>query len=386
MIGGATRHSFVRAYLTRAGCAPVHVGAFDTPRSAGLCYALFRSHSASDTDAAERVIVLLTGMNESFVFYTNEIAALLRCGFHVAAMDHANQGLSQPQCHSCPSRSERAIHAQEFDDYVTNAGHFIRVAQRKLATDAHVTVLGHSMGGLVALRLSDTNHLPIGRVVALSPMLAVRIPFGVPQFVMECAAACMCAAGRGKELVWMRRNRIRRPIDVDNPYWNDLTHCRAALLRIGRAHKAFPDTYFAGPSFGWVRTASRALRHTWARATRRRLAQNATPTLVLTAGADTYVDSHAARRFCADLPHVAHLELPHAFHNLLLEDTPTRDIVLEHIVDFALRGRSRDIRKRPQDGAATRRMHPIMALAGALFALVLALAWHDALTLVTKSV
>ena len=328
---GTCPHTLVRAYLCQHGAPPRLVSSFHGNGLVRLRYALFTAKRAHAT------LVLLTGFNETFLYYAKTISDLLQKGFNVATMDHRGQGLSDRE--AAVRDTVHVAHVHSFDDYVRDAVYFIReVVCRDAAWHCkRVTVIGHSMGGHLALRLAAQHADVVRSTVALSPMLWIRTPLRLPHACMEILAGGVCYGGYATRGFWTRRHHLsalHHTIDTANPKWNTITHSPASLRAIDRVRLLLPFV-FVSPSYRWVYETCCAIRRMW-RVHRTTLAASGAPVLMLTSGDDRYVDSDAARVFAEACPNVACVEIPGAFHNLLLESTFARSTALEYLTGFAL--------------------------------------------------
>ena len=326
-------HKAVRAHLQDCGLRPCCVRAFEGAHRVRVRYAFFRC--ASHFRRAR--ITLFPGFNESFLFYAGVIRELLGHGFDVAAMDHRGQGLSARE--EAVRHTPHVAHVRAFDDYVTDAVHFIDAVLPQEEEGAHA-LMGHSMGGYVALCAAARCTTRVRCVLALSPMLEVRAPLHLSRDAMGRVAAFACRYGCGKRLMMCRAtpSTATETIDERNTDWNDVTHSRAALRMIGRVRRKFPEVAVAGPSYRWISEATRALRELWSEGARvpRALRERGAAVLVLTAGRDAYVDSRAAKEFASTrLGGVAaHRQIDGAYHNLLLEQAGAQVRALECAMDF----------------------------------------------------
>ncbi len=167
-----------------------------------------------------------------------------------------------------------AVHVQRFDEYVAD----VRAARARAASDhpSLATVLvGHSQGGLIALRSALLEPAGLTGLILSSPLLGAH-PSVKPGRLLAAAA----------QVLSMVAPRLRLPNHVD-----------PALLSRDRAVGA---AYAADPlvshrvSARWYTELLAAIADTHTRAP-----QLAVPTLVMVSGADRIVDPDATARWVA---------------------------------------------------------------------------------------
>jgi acylglycerol lipase len=107
------------------------------------------------------VIVISHGLAEHGGRYADLAARLVETGYAVYAIDHRGHGRS----------SGRRANIERFDYLVADLGVFIGRAQRE-HPDTPVILLGHSMGGAVALACALRYHKVLRGLVLSAPALA----------------------------------------------------------------------------------------------------------------------------------------------------------------------------------------------------------------------
>lgn len=110
---------------------------------------------------AKAVIVMVHGAMEHHRRYGWLIEMWCRSGFHVIMGDLPGQGMT--------TRSRRG-HIDSFDEYILEAKDWVQAAYRY---DLPVFLLGHSMGGLIAIRLLQEERLNLAGVILSSPCLGL---------------------------------------------------------------------------------------------------------------------------------------------------------------------------------------------------------------------
>ncbi|NMD72150.1 alpha/beta hydrolase [Bacillus sp. DNRA2] len=106
---------------------------------------------------AKAVIVMIHGAMEHHRRYGWLIQMWRSAGFHVIMGDLPGQGMT--------TRSRRG-HINSFDDYITEVKDWIQAAYQ---FELPVFLLGHSMGGLIAVRMLQEENVKLAGVILSSP-------------------------------------------------------------------------------------------------------------------------------------------------------------------------------------------------------------------------
>lgn len=110
---------------------------------------------------AKAVIVMVHGAMEHHRRYGWLIEMWRSAGFHVIMADLPGQGMT--------TRANRG-HIHSFDDYIFEVKDWIQAAYRY---NLPVFLLGHSMGGLISIRLLQEERLNVAGVILSSPCLGL---------------------------------------------------------------------------------------------------------------------------------------------------------------------------------------------------------------------
>jgi lysophospholipase len=191
-------------------------------------------------------------------------------------------------------------------------------------------MVGHSMGGHLALRAVADGRVRPDALVLSAPMLGFVTP--IPQGLQGVFGRLMCRIGDPARPAW---SGGERPGDTAATRENTLTHDpdRYADELWWRAQR--PELDMGPASWDWVRKASESISHL---ARPGLLESVAVPVLVLAARYDLLVSPPAIRRAAARLPDVELVEFGReAAHELLREADPVRNRVLAVIERFLAR-------------------------------------------------
>lgn len=216
---------------------------------------LFVRRYAPDEGEAGRTLVIVHGASEHGGRYRHVAAEFVERGWNVVAGDLRGHGRS----------GGPRTHIAHFGRYV---GDVLSVLDHLELGPQQTALLGHSMGGLVCIRLAQLHPRRVSCLVALSPLLGVKVE--IPRTTL--------AVGKMLSLVvprWRFRSRIAPEQTTRN---RDVLAERINDPLIHRSVTA-----------GWFFQMKRALRAAW-----RDAHQLTLPLLVMQAGQDHIVDPAAA--------------------------------------------------------------------------------------------
>lgn len=259
------------------------------------------------SDDRHGTVALMHGYGEHSSRYDHVASALVRYGYTVSAIDARGHGRS----------TGKRAHVESFGDYVRDFHQLVEWTEARSGEGPPVA-LGHSNGGLIALRHAQKHPDACSAYVLTSPMCG--FPDDLP--------ALKVASGRVLSRIWPGFS-MDSEIDPD-----DLTHDSSVARRYDRDPLVL-DVATAR----WFTESRRAQRELLEDADRLRQ-----PSLFLVSGDDALTAPDATREvFDAMASPDRELELYPDLYHELLNETEWRDIV-RHI--------GRWLRRR--DGAASR--------------------------------
>ncbi|RDI44351.1 alpha/beta hydrolase [Falsibacillus pallidus] len=157
--------------------------------------------------SAKAVIVIVHGAMEHHGRYGWLIEMWRSSGYHVVMGDLPGQGMT--------SRSQRG-HIDSFDDYIIEVKDWIQAAYQ---FDLPVFLLGHSMGGLIAIRAIQEHKLNLAGVILSSPCVGlVKYPPKIVGMISYGLNALMPTVKfpSGLTIDMATRNEEVREIDVND--------------------------------------------------------------------------------------------------------------------------------------------------------------------------
>lgn len=264
--------------------------------------------------ASRGTVILLQGRNEAIEKYFETIGDLNDRGFSVVTFDWRGQGGSER-----PLRGSTLGHVKHIGQYLIDLE---CILQDVVLPDCRgpYSVLGHSMGGLIALHASSRHANTFERLVLLAPLVgfASSVPSLTTLSRLATAARWLGLATRP-----VRRSIPgQMPSPAENPLTSDLQRFRRNRLLAQTA----PELFIGGPTVAWLAAMTRAMRRLDVSS---EIAALNVPTLIVTAGGDQVVSSAAAERLAYRMRCGSSLTIPLARHELLQEADRFREQALE---------------------------------------------------------
>ena len=270
--------------------------------------------------ARERgALVIVPGKSESYIKYVELIYDLRACGYSLYLFDHRGMGFSGALLDGDPDKT----HVECFDYYVADLHAFVAGVVNARSHDRRV-VLGHSMGGTVALLYMAEHPGVFDGAILSAPMLEIMTdPLPVP------VAYALSALG-----TWLGREGAYCP---GRGPWEDRSYSAAALTgspaRWALWEKltipAHALTGMGGATLGWLREALRGARRARSCAPLIQI-----PVLQLQAGIETMVAPGKQSEACAAMPGCERIHFGEARHEILMERDEIRDSALAQIRNF----------------------------------------------------
>jgi lysophospholipase len=270
---------------------------------------------------ARGTILLLHGRAEFIEKYFEVIGELLERGFAVATFDWRGQGSSGRAL-----ADGRKGHVARFADF----RHDIEAVSREIARrnlPGPVFGLAHSMGASVALIGAAEGWLPVERLVASAPMVALslvkfaRLARGLARF--------LAALGFGDSFVPGGRGAS---ISTEPFAGNRLSGDPRRYARNAAIARTLGQGAVGSPTIAWLLAAYDAMEILQGKDYPSRIT---VPTLVVTAGTDPVCATPAAELFAKGLgPGSRYVAVPGSRHELMMETDPIRQAFWEAFDSF----------------------------------------------------
>jgi lysophospholipase len=255
-------------------------------------------------------VVLSGGRTESIEKYYEVIGEMLDRGFVVLAHDWRGQGLSHREL-TDPLKGHARGYRAYLDDFRALLGAYADQLPRPWIAVAH------SMGGCLTLLALAHGEDRFAAAVLSAPMLGIKTPF--PLFASQALTRLQLSIGRAKQYTL---GGAGKPID-DAFDANVLTHDRARFARNVGLLKAEPKLALGAPTWGWVDFALRAAAFL---ARPSALRDVTIPVVILSAEEDSLIDNSAQAAAARHLPQGQFITVPGAYHEILMETDPMRNI------------------------------------------------------------
>lgn len=230
-------------------------------------------------------------------------------GWSVTAFDWRGQGGSGRL-----AADPHVGHAASFDPWVSDLGDFWRAWRAQ--GEGPAVLLGHSMGGHLALRAMLDARIDPDAAVLVAPMIGVRSPLGTA--LGTRVVRLLARLGDPARPAW----KVRGDAKSAGHRQQLLTHSADRYADEAYWYARDPSLLLGPPSWAWVLEAFVSGARLQADP---RLATLATPILMLVADADGLVDPAAAVRLAARLPRVELVRFgAESAHEILREDDAVR--------------------------------------------------------------
>lgn len=287
------------------------VATFDTDDGVRLRYAVFPKTGGPPRGT----VCLVQGRTEFIEKYFETIADFQSRGFAVATFDWRGQGGSQRLI-----RNRKYGHVESFEKYWIDLKSFHGSI---LLPDcpAPYYLVGHSMGGLVALHSAARDRMMFDRVFLTAPMIGLdRQPLSPSG--MSTVATALSFFGLGALPVGRAADKpMSEAAFAGNPVTSDL----GRYMRSVEVLNARRDLEITLPTVRWAAAAFSAMAEAQQDAFP---ASIKVPVLILAAGNDQVVSTAVIEQFGLRMRTGRHVVVPAARHELLMETDIVRGQVL----------------------------------------------------------
>lgn len=268
-------------------------------------------------------LVYAPGLAEPVEKFFETTRLFLSKGFAVYTMDWFGQGGSGRYIgHNIHKR-----HAASFDEDIADFHHFI---SQHILTNENLkglprVLMGHSMGGNLALRYIQTHPDPFNCAILSAPMIGVF----ATRFLYEPFDTTVSS--------WLN-SWVSEHYAIGGQDWNfERREKTKILLTSDKERGSIQNKWFrdnpalrcGDPTYGWVHQALKSCA-----AAKRAFRMTNTPLLIALAGRDALVDNHAAYKAIRELPDAQRLDLKKSKHEILMEKDDIRGEFLAHCFDF----------------------------------------------------
>ncbi len=263
-------------------------------------------------------LLLFPGRTEYVEKYGITATAMTNAGYAMLASDWRGQGLAD-RIIDDPIRG----HIRKFSDYQTDVAAVIELATR-LDLPKPWFVLGHSMGGAIALR-ALCNGLPVTAAVFTAPMWGIRLPDALRP-IAGLLGSFAPVLGYGS---WLAPSTSAGSYVLDQAFEGNLLTSDPQMYQYLRDHLACdPRLEIGGPSIQWVGESLQEC------ANLAKLPSPDLPCLTFLGSNEGIVSTEAIHARMNHWP-AGQLEIVQdAQHEVLMEDLQTRTETHNKIIEF----------------------------------------------------
>lgn len=297
-----------------------HFKSFDGTR---IEYSLFLN------DSNNHCIVISPGRIEGYLKYKELVFNLVNNGYNVAVIDHRGQGLSERLL-----KNPHKGYVKNFDDYAIDLNEFInKIVNPRCNND--LFLLGHSMGGAIAIRYLQSYPNNIKAIALTSPMIGIdsgSLPLWLGKLIINSSLQINNVFSDQAWYFIGHKDYINKPFTD-----NHLTHSTVRYKIFRDIYIEHPEIQLGGVTFKWLSQAIKAEKHIF-----EDIAQYSTPTLLLQASEDTVVSNSRQDDFCRELASMGNklcaennpVVIHGAKHEILFEKDTMRNKALSHILQW----------------------------------------------------
>ena len=263
-----------------------------------------------DPDGPARgTLVFLGGRGDFIEKYAEALADWAGRAWRVRTADWRGQGLSGRL-----GSDGTTGHADDFAPWIADLAALVS----RWRSEGPLVLIGHSMGGHLVLRALVEGAVRADAAVLVAPMIGTR---GPPAALARWMAAGLVRLGEPDRPAW-RANE--KPGFVEGGRKALLTHDDRRYVDELWWRDHHPELVVGPPSWSWLLAAYRSAAESF---TAERLAEVATPVLILNALADRLVDPRATDTAAERLPNARLFDYGDAARHEILREV---DVVRDH--------------------------------------------------------
>jgi lysophospholipase len=288
-------------------------GSFDGERGLKIAHIKF------DHDTTRPIIVIASGMSETFLKYQEFIYDLDQAGFSVYSMDHRGMGYSGREI-----GNRQLIHILDVDDYHRD---FASYLSNIVPADGRPKYLfTHSTGGFIGTEFLASHPKYFSKAILSSRLFKVKVTG--PNFVTDFILWTRILRGLGDEPV--QGKAISDPREADFKK-NNVTHSNLRFDEDIRLRLENSEIVMSEPTNDWVKKMREALTTRWLKNTTSKISA---PIFVFQAELDQYVDADTQNTFCSEVAKCEINQVKGGFHELYREVDGIREPYLTKISEF----------------------------------------------------
>nr|WP_285817821.1 alpha/beta fold hydrolase [Echinimonas agarilytica] len=291
-----------------------------------------RIHYVEYEQPGRPLLIISPGRLEAAFKHREQAMDFWHQGYHVVAIDHRGQGLSQ--------RFFDHPQLGHMDDFDNAAIDLLTLTKRCNPTGLPVFVLAHSMGASIVLRALQIQPDCFAAAAMTAPMLSLNLP--LPSSILKFWLGWKSWRDLSQ---WRQHKRTPRYATTSRQHYvaspfidNPLTHSQLRYQWFRELYERQHNLQLGGPTHGWIEQAIVMMQ---------RIQENSdrieTPLLIATAGNDTVVTHSGTERLRRTLSErgmaVNWYQSTFSKHEMLQENddirTPLIAAILEHFSRYS---------------------------------------------------
>jgi lysophospholipase len=249
-------------------------------------------------------VCLIGGRTDFIEKYSETIGKLNQKGMDVLSFDWRGQGLSTRLL-----KNRRKGYVKDYNDYVGDLSVFVEKIYMKNASRPYI-LMGHSMGGHIAIRYLAEHGNIFDSAVLVSPMIDIRT-FPFPKKLLQKIIRIFVKAGYDKVYISgndrQMENKFKR---------NSLTSDKSKFEKSKKFATENPQIAIGGVTFGWLHASFDSIdllnQPGYLENIRTRV-------LLFSAENDRVVCNNAQKRLCGRLPNCKFIQVSGSRHEILQE-------------------------------------------------------------------
>jgi lysophospholipase len=249
-------------------------------------------------------ICLIGGRTDFMEKYFEIIGKLNQKGIDVFSFDWRGQGLSTRLL-----KNRRKGYVKDYNDYISDLSAFIEKIFMKNASGPYI-LMGHSMGGHIAIRYLAEYRNIFNSAILMSPMVDIRT-FPFPKKLLQKIVRTFVKAGYDKVYISGGDRQMQNKFK-HNPLTSDISKFEKSK----KIAVENPQLAIGGVTFGWLNASLDSIDLL----NQPGYLENITTRILLfSAEKDRVVCNNAQKRLCQRLPNCKFIEVSGSRHEIFQE-------------------------------------------------------------------
>jgi lysophospholipase len=270
---------------------------------------------------AKAGILLVHGYTESLVKYRELTYDLYRNGYSVYMYEHRGHGFSERML-----AEKDVVYVDDFMNYVLDMNRFID--QHIMPQGQKLFLFAHSMGGGIAINYLQRYPDKVDGAALSSPMLDINTG-GFPYWVAKGVARVGTLLGFGSKFAPGQSGA-----DIKSWVINENQGDTNSQVRFSRYIKDIAQDsrlVLGGASYQWL---NESFKYSEKAREKEHAATVSTPTLLLQAEHDTYVNPEGQNQYCTTAVNCRILKIPGSRHHSCMDVDAVRTPALTAVLQF----------------------------------------------------